>query len=145
MNQEWVPTVLVVDDDQDHNRALAKIFERAGYRVSTAEDGQEALTILTERTYDLIITDLKMPHMNGLDLLRSIRAMSPDMPVVILTAFGEWETYIDAMDCGCVDYFSKPVRREEILLTARKALARRGVRAPEASASASKNPGGTSA
>ncbi len=131
MNQEWVPTVLVVDDDQDHNRALAKIFERAGYRVRTAEDGQEALTILTERAYDLIITDLKMPHMNGLDLLRNIRAMSPDMPVVILTAFGEWETYIDAMDCGCVDYLSKPVRRDDILLAVRKALARRGIRAPD--------------
>ena len=131
MNQEREPTVLVVDDDQDHNRALARIFERAGYRVSTAEDGQTALTILTERTYALVITDLKMPHMNGLDLLRSIRAKSPDMPVVILTAFGEWETYIDAMDCGCVDYLSKPVRRDDILLTARKALARRGVRPPD--------------
>ena len=131
MNQEKEPTVLVVDDDQDHNRALAKIFERAGYRVRTAEDGREALMVLTERPYDLIITDLKMPHMNGLDLLRSIRAMSADMPVVILTAFGEWETYIDAMNCGCVDYLSKPVRRDDILLTARKALARRGVRPPE--------------
>ena len=130
MNQEREPTVLVVDDDQDHNRALARIFERAGYRVSTAEDGQTALTILTERTYALVITDLKMPHMNGLDLLRSIRAKSPDMPVVILTAFGEWETYIDAMDCGCVDYLTKPVRRDDILLAVRKAFARRGLRAP---------------
>jgi DNA-binding NtrC family response regulator len=71
-----------------------------------------------------------MPHMNGLDLLRSIRASSPDMPVVILTAFGEWETYIDAMNCGCVDYLSKPVRRDDVLLAARKALARHGVRPP---------------
>ena len=130
MNQEWEPTILVVDDDQDHNRALAKIFERAGYRVSTAEDGQEALAILMERIYDVVVTDLKMPHMNGLDLLRSIRAMTADMPVVILTAFGEWETYIDAMDCGCVDYLTKPVRRDDILLAVRKAFARRGLRAP---------------
>ena len=131
MSQEWEPTILVVDDDQDHNRILAKIFERAGYRVNTAEDGQEALAILTERTYDLIVSDLKMPHMNGLDLLRSIRAMTSDMPVVILTAFGEWETYIDAMDCGCVDYLTKPVRRDDILLAVRKAFAHRGLRAPD--------------
>ncbi len=58
------------------------------------------------------------------------------MPVVILTAFGEWETYIDAMNCGCVDYLSKPVRRDDILLTVRKALARRGIRAPSPPATA---------
>jgi len=127
MRTEQVATVLVVDDDQDHNQALARIFERAGYRVSTAEDGREALNILTEKSFDLVITDLRMPHMDGLDLLRSIRAMGPEMPVVVLTAFGEWETYMDAMDCGCMDYLTKPVRRDDVLLVARKALARHGV------------------
>lgn len=130
MNPERMPTVLVVDDDQDHGRALAKIFERAGYRVGTAGDGQEALRILTERPFDLVITDLRMPRMNGLDLLRNIRAMSPQVPVLIVTAFGEWTTYIEAMECGCVDYLSKPVRREDILMAARKSLARRGIRVP---------------
>jgi DNA-binding NtrC family response regulator len=130
MGTEQVATVLVVDDDQDHNRALAKIFEQTGYRVNTARDGREALNILAEQSFDLVFTDLRMPHMNGLDLLRNMRAMSPEVPVVILTAFGEWETYMDAMDCGCVDYLSKPVRRDDILLTARKALARHGVQPP---------------
>ena len=133
MNPEQTPTVLVVDDDRDHNQALAKIFERAGYRVGTAGDGQEALRVLTERPFDLVITDLRMPRMNGLDLLRTIRTMSPHVPVLIVTAFGEWTTYVDAMDCGCVDYLSKPVRREDILMAARKALARRGIRTPEIS------------
>lgn len=130
MYPERTPTVLVVDDNRDHNLALAKIFERAGYRVSTAGDGQEALTILTKGSFDLVITDLWMPSMNGLDLLRSIRAMSPHIPVVIITAFGEWATYVNAMDNGAVDYLSKPVRRKDILAVARKALARRGIRAP---------------
>jgi DNA-binding NtrC family response regulator len=130
MCPEWIPTILVVDDDRDHSKALAKIFERAGYRVSTASDGQEGLMILTERAYDLIITDLKMPRMNGLDLLRNIRALSPQAAVVILTAYGEWTTYMNAMDSGAVDYLNKPVRREDILMVARKALARRGIRAP---------------
>jgi len=145
MNPERTLTVLVVDDDQDHGRALAKIFERAGYRVGTAGDGQEALRILTERPFDLVITDLRMPRMNGLDLLRSIRAMSPQVPVLIVTAFGEWTTYIEAMECGCVDYLSKPVRREDILMAARKSLARRGIRAPGVSATSSEGPGSTTA
>ena len=130
MNREWTPTVLVVDDDRDHCQALAKIFERAGYRVRTAADGQEALNVLIEQPFDLVLTDLRMPRMNGLDLLLNIRATSPHVAVIIITAFGEWTTYMQAMDCGCVEYLNKPVRRDEILMVARKALARRGIRTP---------------
>ncbi len=135
MSPEQTPTVLVVDDDRGHSEALAKIFKRAGYRVRTAGDGKEALGILTDRPFDLVITDMRMPHMNGLDLLRNIRAMSPHVPVLIVTAFGEWTTYMEAMDCGCVDYLNKPVRREDILMAARKTLTRCGIRAPDASTS----------
>lgn len=131
MNPERAPAVLIVDDDRDHSQALAKVFQRAGYFVRTACDGQDALSVLTKRSFDLVITDLRMPHMNGLDLLRNIRAMSPQASVVILTAFGEWTTYMHAMDSGAVDYLNKPVSREGILTVARKALARRGIRAPD--------------
>ena len=130
MTPERTATVLVVDDNAEHGQALAKIFERAGYRVSTAGDGEEALRVLVEQPFDLILTDLRMPRMNGLDLLRNIRALNSDVPVLIITAFGEWTSYIEAMDCGCVDYLSKPVRRDDILLAARKALARRGIHIP---------------
>jgi two-component system response regulator HydG len=130
MGLDRMPSVLVVDDNREHCQALAKIFDRAGYRVSTAYDGQEALALFMERPCDLVLTDLRMPRMNGLDLLRSIRVMSPHIAVIIVTAFGEWTTYMEAMDCGCVDYLNKPARREDVLLTARKALARCGVRAP---------------
>lgn len=130
MDAERTPTVLVVDDDPEHSRALAKVLARAGYRVRTAGDGREALTSLTECACDLVITDLRMPRMDGLDLLRHLRAMRPHVSVVVITAFGEWTTYLHAMDSGAVDYLSKPVRREDILLVARKALARQGIRAP---------------
>ncbi len=133
MDLASAPTVLVVDDNRDHTQALTKVFERAGYSVCTAYDGQEALRLLMERPFDLVITDLRMPRMNGTDLLRNIRTLSPNIAVIILTAFGEWTTYIDAMNCGCLDYVNKPVRRDDILLSARKALARRGIRAPEPS------------
>jgi DNA-binding NtrC family response regulator len=122
-------TVLVVDDDHEHTRALATVLERAGYGVCTASDGQEALARLAERSFELIITDLRMPRMNGLDLLRSARAMSPQAAVIVLTAYGEWETYVSAMDSGALDYLGKPARREQILCAVRKALARRGLRA----------------
>jgi DNA-binding NtrC family response regulator len=131
MCPEWIPTVLVVDDDRDHSKALAKLFERAGYQVGTADDGHDALTILAGRPFDLVITDLRMPRKNGLELLHSIRALSPRLPVIIVTAFGEWISYLDAMEGGAVDYMSKPVRREDILLAARKALARRGIHLPK--------------
>ena len=132
MNAERTPAILVVDDDSEHTQALAKVFERAGYRVNTAGDGQEALALLTKQPFDLVITDLRMPGKSGLELLRSFRAACPDLAVVILTAFGEWTTYMEAMDSGAVDYLTKPARREDILAVARKALARRGVIAPQA-------------
>jgi DNA-binding NtrC family response regulator len=131
MSAERTPQILVVDDDRDHGEAIGKTFERAGYGVTTADNGQEALRILMERKFDLVVTDLLMPRMNGLELLRSIRAMSPHLSVLIMTAFGEWTTYIQAMDCGCVDYLSKPMRRTDLLMAARKALARRGIRTPD--------------
>ena len=124
-------SVLVVDDERDHREALAEVLERAGYSVCTACDGQEALTIAAERPFELIITDLCMPRLNGLQFLRRVRPMSPQAAVIVITAFGELSTYVEAMDCGCMDYLSKPVRRASLLLTARKALARRGIRAPD--------------
>lgn len=145
MTPEWTATVLVVDDNAEHGQALAKIFERAGYRVSTAGDGEEALKALVERPFDLILTDLRMPRMSGLDLLRNIRALNANVPVLIITAFGEWTSYIEAMDCGCVDYLSKPVRRDDVLLAARKALARRGTRAPDPTLIQSEEPGDAAA
>ncbi len=138
MSSEEAAAVLVVDDDPAHSQALAKVFERAGYRARTAGDGPEALTVLKESSFDLVITDLLMPGMNGLDLLRNIRAMRPVPAVIVVTAFGEWTTYMSAMDAGAADYLNKPVRRDDILTAARKALARRGIRAPDATATGGK-------
>lgn len=131
MSPEWIARVLVVDDNREHKQALARTLERAGYRVTTADDGQEALAILADRPFDLVLTDLRMPRLGGLDLLRNIRAMSPHVVVIVITAFGEWTTYLNAMDGGAVDYLNKPVRRKDLLTAARKALSRRGIPAPK--------------
>ena len=145
MNPEGVPTILLVDDDPHHSEALAKMLAQAGYRIRTAGDGHEALTLLSQGRFDLVITDLRMPRMHGLDLLRSIRAMSPEVAVVVLTAHGEWTTYLSAMNSGAVDYLNKPALRQDILLTIRKALARRGIRAPDSAPTGAGETGSTEA
>jgi len=143
MDPTGMPTLLLVDDDQEHAQALGRILGEAGCLVTTATDGHEALVILMDQPVDLVITDLKMPRKSGLDLLREIRAKSPDIPVVVITAYGEWTTYLQAMNIGAVDYLTKPVRRHDILLTIRKALARRGIHPPDISPSAAGEEGGT--
>ncbi len=143
MNRTGMPKLLLVDDDREHVQALVKILGDAGYQVTTAADGHEALAILMERPFELVITDLKMRRKSGLDLLREIRAMNPDIPAVVITAYGEWTTYLQAMNIGAVDYLTKPVRRHDILLTIRKALARQGIRAPDISSSGPEAVSGT--
>ncbi len=135
MDRAGTPKLLLVEDDREHAQALVKILGDAGCLVTTAADGHEALVILMDQPLDLVITDLKLPRKSGLDLLREIRAMSPDIPVVVITAYGEWTTYLQAMNIGAVDYLTKPVRRHDILITIRKALARRGIRPPDSSSS----------
>ena len=132
MNWHRIPSVLVVDDDRGHCLILTTIFERAGYRVRCAYDGQDALAALLEWPADLVITDLRMPRMGGMELLRSIRALDPRIAVAVVSAFGEWETYMDAIELGAVDYLSKPVSRDAILEMARRVLRQRGIPAPNA-------------
>jgi len=144
MNRTGTPKLLLVEDDREHAQALVKILGDAGYQVTTAADGHVALVILMEQAFDLVITDLKMPRKSGLDLLREIRAMNPDIPAVVITAYGEWTTYLQAMNIGAVDYLTKPVRRHDILLTIQKGLARRGIRSPGISSSGTEGESGTS-
>ncbi len=122
MIAERTPRILVAEDDRDHREAIAKTVEREGYGVATAGNGQEALNILTHQDFELVVTDLLMPRMNGLEFLRHIRVKNPRLPVLIMTAFGEWDTYVQAMDRGCVDYLSKPIRRQDLLVAAQRAL-----------------------
>jgi two-component system, NtrC family, response regulator AtoC len=131
MAKDEGPTILLVDDDPAHNQALTRILERAGYRVHATAGSYGALTILKQRPFDLVVTDLRMPGKTGLDLLRSIRATNTHLPAVVITAYGEWTSYLEAMNIGAVDYLTKPVRREDILSTMRRALARSGVRPME--------------
>jgi DNA-binding NtrC family response regulator len=131
MERHGSPLILLVDDDPENTLAMMKVLARAGYGVVSAAHGYEALTKLSEQPFDLVITDLLMPCMSGLDLLRSVRAADPDIGVIVVTAFGEWASYVQAMNVGAMDYLSKPVRRQDVLIAVGKALARRGIQVPE--------------
>jgi len=115
-------TILLADDDVNLRRVLEFQLTEAGYNVSTAQDGAEALEIFTNSDFDCVVTDLRMPKLSGLELLGKIKAANTDIPVIVITAFGEVETAVTAMKAGAFDYINKPFNRDEILLTLERAL-----------------------
>jgi DNA-binding NtrC family response regulator len=115
-------TILLADDDENLRRVLEFQLGEAGYKVVTAVDGQEALTIFEQSEVDCIVTDLRMPRLSGLELLEKTKAKNGEIPVIVTTAFGEVETAVSAMKLGAFDYVNKPFNRDEILLTIERAL-----------------------
>src|ERR687891_2503890 len=118
-------TLLVADDDPGLRESLERTLTREGYRVLLASDGRAALDRLQSGAVDLIVTDLKMPGLTGLELLRAAKAIAPDVDVILLTAFGTVEEAVKAMKDGAYDFLSKPFRREQLLKLIDKALERR--------------------
>lgn len=120
-----LPHILVVDDEKDMTRLLQRTLEpELGCRVTAAFSGEAALAILAEETADLAVCDVKMPGMDGFELLERIRSLYPDMTVVMLTAFGNIESAVKAMKAGAYDFIAKPFERDDILFKIRKALER---------------------
>ena len=122
MKRERKKTVLIADDDDNLRRVLEFQLDEAGYRVRAAVDGAEALEIFRGDDFDCVITDLRMPKLSGLELLEKIKAADAEIPVIVITAFGEVETAVTAMKAGAFDYINKPFNRDEILLTLERAL-----------------------
>lgn len=120
--------ILVVDDDLEMCGLLAEVLREEGFRVSATGDSLEALTLLKREEFDLLITDLKMKGLKGLDLLEEAKKVAPTTPVIIITAFGTVESAIKAMKMGAYDYITKPFQMDELLLTLRKALETRQLR-----------------
>ncbi len=115
--------ILVVDDEKDMLALLSRyITEETDFIVVTEHDPVNALTVFKKDPCDLVIMDLKMPKMGGLDLLRQIKKIQPDTSAVIMTAYATIETAVEAIQEGAYDYITKPFRRERILLTIDKAL-----------------------
>ena len=98
--------VLIVDDEPNLRKILAAQLSRDGYEVMLAEDGEQGLTMLRENHIDLIVTDLKMPKVDGMTLLREALRESPDLPIVMITAHGTVDTAVEALKLGAFDYLT---------------------------------------
>jgi two-component system, NtrC family, response regulator HydG len=117
--------LLVADDDPGLRESLNRTLTRAGYSVLLASDGRAALELLQGGRVDLVLTDLKMPGLTGIELLRAAKAIVPDLDVILLTAFGTVEEAVSAMKEGAYDFITKPFRGEQLLKLIGKALERR--------------------
>jgi DNA-binding NtrC family response regulator len=119
--------ILVVDDERDICRALEFLLSREGYKVATAGSGQEALKKIDSEDFDLVITDLKMEGMDGMQVLENAMARRPNLIVVIMTAFASVESAVEAMKKGASDYLVKPFINEDVKMTVRRLLEHRNV------------------
>jgi nitrogen regulation protein NR(I) len=126
--------VLIVDDEPNLRKILSAQLSRDGYDVLTAEDGEEGLLILRDHHIDLVVTDLKMPKVDGMALLRQALAEDPDLPIVMITAHGTVDTAVEALKIGAFDYLTKPFDKEEVRQIVAKALRTRQLAGAEASA-----------
>ena len=117
--------ILVIDDEESNRLALERIFTREGWPVRVAADGRQGLEIRREGDVGVVVSDLKMPGMGGLELLRAARQIAPEVQVILVTAYGTVESAVEAMKEGAYDFVTKPLRRTEVLASVRKALERR--------------------
>ena len=114
--------ILVVDDEQHVRQLIGKVLEKEGYEVLTACNGEEGLEIFQKNNIDLIISDIKMPKMNGIEFLHKVKEQEPGVGFILITAFATMETAIDAIKSGAQDYVTKPFDIKEILNAVKKIL-----------------------
>ena len=117
--------ILIIDDEEIVRTSCQRILEPEGYSVKTADNGKAGVTLLKNNTFDLVITDLMMPDMDGIDVLRKTRETWPDTEVIIMTGYGTVKTAVRAMKIGVFDYIEKPFSPEDLLSITSKALERK--------------------
>ncbi len=120
--------ILVVDDEPSSRVGLEKLLRHKGFQVQSEVDGEAALRSAAEFAPDVVVTDLRMPKMDGIELLKQLRAQDRDVPVIVATAFGEVTTAVAAMRAGADDYLTKPIELDELLLAIERAMERRALR-----------------
>lgn len=109
-------TILIVDDETMARNLIEKILIREGYRVVQADNGTAALEILEQTPVDIIVSDIRMPGMNGFDLLKAVKTRYPSIPVIMITAFGDTYSVKDGLVLGADEYITKPFKSHEIAL-----------------------------
>jgi len=115
-------TILVVDDEPNYLIVISELLKEENYEVLTAPSGEDGLKVVEETDLDLVLTDMRMPGMGGLEFLKATKKHNKDLPVIMITAFGEVEKAVVAMKAGAYNYLSKPFNNEELLMNIRKAI-----------------------
>ncbi len=111
---ESIKRILVVDDEENTRIGLSKLLSQEGFEVESAANGNDALDLLAQHKINLVISDINMPDMNGLAFLRELSRKFPSTSVIMITAYGGVESYLEAMNLGAYEYLHKPVRLEEL-------------------------------
>ncbi|MBN1843767.1 MAG: response regulator [Deltaproteobacteria bacterium] len=115
--------ILIIDDEPDMLMLLRMMIEEnTDYEVETTNNPSEGIKLFSEKDYDLVITDLKMPGLDGIELFDEFQEIKPDIPVVMITAYGSIETADEAMKKGIADFITKPFRKDSILFTINRAI-----------------------
>ena len=122
MNEEDTPQVLLIDDEQIALSNLSHVLEREGYAVTTCKDGESGLARMQDTEFDLVLTDLRMPGIDGMDVLRHVKETDPDVPVIMITGHATLDSAVDAMKAGAYHYIAKPFRLAEAREVVRAAL-----------------------
>jgi two-component system response regulator HydG len=120
-------TLLVVDDESPNRVTLERLLGREGFTVLQSESGRDALEVIRQGGIDLVLTDLMMPGMSGIELLKAVRALDPGIEVVVMTAYGKVEVAVEAMKEGAYDFLTKPLKRADLIRCVRKALERQAL------------------
>jgi len=120
--------VLIADDEESIRHVLTELLSERGYEVRAVADGDEAARELAARDYDALVTDVRMPRLNGLDLIRAAQSISPETTIIVMSAYGSHDLAIEALKAGAYDYLGKPFRPDEVLLVLRKAEERERLR-----------------
>jgi len=127
MSQTADASILIVDDEEIIRESLSFVLQKEGFQVDAAENGKIALEKVRRGNFDIVVTDLEMPEMKGIELLEQVAALAPETSVIIVTAYGSIETAINALRKGAVDYVLKPVDFDELLHKVRKILSGRKI------------------
>ena len=114
--------ILIIDDDPHFLRVLKRILSGEKFEVTATSNPCEAIGLLRSGSFNLIICDLRMPDCDGLNVLQAVRSAGNEIPVIILTAYGEVDTYLEAMNAGATEYLNKPIKSDELVQVVRNCL-----------------------
>ena len=117
-----MPDILIIDDEKAIRKTLTEILSFEGYKIDEAADGEEGLKKFREKTYDLVLCDIKMPKLDGIEFLQKAGEINPDIPIIIISGHGNIETAVEAVKKGAFDYISKPPDLNRMLITIRNAM-----------------------